>query len=103
MAQPRGCLGLAFGTVRGFALARHDLQGHVEAGVLVAGEPHRAGCAAPERPQRAVAIEDELPGREYGKSGGHVFVGLAAAGETPSAAFPAEAVVTVARIELPTA
>ncbi len=64
--KARGRLGLALGSIPGLSLARNDLEGDVEAGPLVAGKPDRAGCAAAERPQRAVAVEDELPVRECG-------------------------------------
>ena len=43
----------------GLALARDDLESDVEAVLLVAREPDRARAAAPERPHRAVAAEEE--------------------------------------------
>ena len=60
MAQARGGLGLPLGSGRRLPLPRHDLEGHVEPVLLVAGKPDRAGTAAPQRPQRPVAAEDEL-------------------------------------------
>ena len=70
--EPRGGLGLALGAVCGLPLPGDDLEGDVEAVSLVAGEPDRAGAAAAERAQRAVAVEDELPARERMSGGGHV-------------------------------
>ena len=57
-------LGLALGPRRRLALARDDLERDVEARALVAGEPDRARAAAAERPQRPVAVEDELDAGE---------------------------------------
>jgi hypothetical protein len=71
VAQARRGLHLAGGPCRALALARDDLQCDVEPGLLVAGEPDRAGAAPTERPERPVAVEDE---RAIGKgegSGGH--------------------------------
>ena len=73
VAQPRRRLGLALGAVGGLALARDDLERDVEARLLVAREPDRAGAAAAEWPQWAVAVEDELPAWERMCSGGHDF------------------------------
>ena len=100
VAEPRGGLRLALGPVRGLALARDDLERDVETGLLVAREPDRAGRSGAERAKRAVPVENELPRGEYGQCGRHVLVGLAASGENP---FPADAMVTVARIDPPTA
>src|SRR5207245_3401485 len=58
--QPRRDLRLALGPLAGLPVPRDDLQGDVEAVPLVAREPDRARAAAPERPQRAVAVENEL-------------------------------------------
>ena len=58
--QPCRRLGFARGARRALALARDDLERHVEPGALVAREPDGAGAAAAERAQRPVAIEDEL-------------------------------------------
>ena len=44
-----------------------DLQRDVEARLLVAREPDRAGAAAAERPQRPVAAEDELALEDGGR------------------------------------
>ena len=66
VAEPRGSLRLALGPVRRLALARDDLQGDVETGLLVAREPDRAGGSGAERAKRAVPVENELPRREYG-------------------------------------
>ena len=60
MTEARGRLGLSLGSGRRLPLPRHDLQGHVEPVLLVAGEPDRAGTAAPQRPQRPVAAENEV-------------------------------------------
>ena len=60
MTQARGRLGLPLGSGRRLPLPRHDLQGHVEPVLLVAGEPDRAGAAAPQWPQRPVAAENEV-------------------------------------------
>src|SRR5207302_8225690 len=56
--QPRRDLCFALGPLAGLPVTRDDLQGDVEAGSLVAGEPDGARAAAPERPQRPVAVED---------------------------------------------
>ena len=76
VAQARRGLHLACRACRALALPRDDLQRDVEPGLLVAGEPDRAGAAATERPERPVAVEDE---RAVGKgegSGGHRFQSL---------------------------
>ena len=72
--EPGGRLGLAFGAVRGLALAGDDLQRDVESVPLVPREPDRAGTAAAKRAERAVAVEDELPAWERMSSSGHDFV-----------------------------
>ena len=71
MAQLRRGLGLALGPHGRLALARDDLQRDVEAGPLVTGEPDRARAAAAERPQRPVAVEDELDAGELWGSLSH--------------------------------
>ena len=60
VAQPRGGLHLSRRTRRALALARDDLEGDLEPGALVAGEPDGAGAAASERSEGPVAVEDEL-------------------------------------------
>jgi hypothetical protein len=62
--QPGRRLRLALGAMPGLPFAWDDLQRHVEAGLLVAREPDRARCAAAQRPQRAIPVEDELRRRE---------------------------------------
>ena len=70
VAQARSCKRLALGSRRGLALARDDLQRDVEAVALVAGEPDRARAAAAERPERPVAVDDELAcGERQGRLG----------------------------------
>ena len=64
MAQRRRGLGLSLGPRRGLALARDHLERDVEPRPLVAGEPDRARSAATKRPQRAIAVEDELDAGE---------------------------------------
>ena len=64
VAEPRGRLRLALRARSRLALARDDLERDLEAGPLVAGEPDRARAAAAERPERPVAVEDELPVRQ---------------------------------------
>ena len=64
VAQPRGGFHLALGARSALALAGDDLEGDVEAGPLVPRQPDRARAAAAERPQRAVAVEDELSLRQ---------------------------------------
>ena len=100
--EPRGRLGLAFGAVRGLALTRDDLERDVEPVPLVAREPDRAGTAAAERAQRAVAVEDELPAWERMSSGGHDFsrVGRRESESCRShCAVTTEALVTVASFD----
>ena len=60
MTEARGRLGFPLCSGRRLPLPRHDLQGHVEPVLLVAGEPDRAGTAAPQGPQRPVAAENEV-------------------------------------------
>ena len=96
--QARRRLGLALRAVGGLALARDDLQRHVETRLLVAREPDRAGAAAAERPQRAVAVEDELPARERMCSGRHGFSWFGRGGTESFRASTAEPTVTVAPI-----
>jgi hypothetical protein len=60
MAQTGRGLGLALRSGCRLPLAGHDLECDVEAVLLVPGKPDGAGTAAPERPQRAIAPEDEL-------------------------------------------
>ena len=52
---------------RALALARHDLERHLEPGALVAREPDGSGAAPAERAERPVAVEDE---RAVGKGEG---------------------------------
>ena len=59
MAQPGGRLDLPLGAAAGLALARHDLERDVAAGLLVPGEPDGTRAAAAQRPQRPVATEHE--------------------------------------------
>ncbi len=59
VAQARRGLHLACGARRALALAGDDLQRDVEAGPLVAREPHRARAPATERLQGSIAVEDE--------------------------------------------
>ena len=84
MAQLRRSLGLALGPHRGLALARDDLQRDVEPGPLVAGEPDRARAAAAERPQRPVAVEDELDAGERWGGLSHALRRLATRSDCPS-------------------
>ena len=63
VAQARRRRGLALRAGGCLALARDDLESDIEAVLLVADEPDRAGTAAAERPERAVPAEDELRGR----------------------------------------
>ena len=70
--EPRGRFRLTLCAVCRLSLAWDDLERHVEPVALVAREPDRAGAAAAERAQRAVAVEHELPARERLSSGGHV-------------------------------
>src|SRR5207253_9135746 len=58
--QPRRRLGLPLGPGTRFPLASDDLQGDVEAVLLVAGQPDGTGSTAAERAERAVPPEDEL-------------------------------------------
>ena len=60
VAQAGGRLGLALGTGGRLPLPGHDLEGDVEAVLLVPGKPDGPRTSAPQRPQRAVAPEDEL-------------------------------------------
>jgi hypothetical protein len=60
VAQAGGGLRLPLGARCRVALARDDLESDVEPVLLVSGKPDGAGTSAPERPQRAVAPEDEL-------------------------------------------
>ncbi len=60
MAQTGRSLGLALGAGCRLPLTGDDLERDVEPVLLVPGKPDGAGTAAPERPQRAVAPEDEL-------------------------------------------
>ena len=86
VAQARGRLRLAGGARRTLSLAGDDLERDVEAGLLVPGEPHRAGAAATERPERAIAVEDELSLREGDRRRRHGSASFAAARGTSSAA-----------------
>jgi len=88
VSKPRSGLGLALGPQRRLSLARDDLERDVEPRPLVAGEPDGARAAAPERPQRPVAVEDELPVRECGQRGRHRVSALAVAARTPATASP---------------
>ena len=60
VSQGCGRAGLALGAVARLAFARDDLQRDVEAGSLVAREPHVAHAARAERPERAVPAEKEV-------------------------------------------
>jgi hypothetical protein len=64
MTEPRGGGGLSLGPGGRLPLAGDDLERHLDAGRLVAGEPDRAVAAASERLQRAVPAEDELVRRD---------------------------------------
>src|SRR5204862_1200970 len=64
MPQSGGRGGLTLGAQCRLAFARHDLECHLDAGRLVAGEPYRAAAAAAERLQRAVAAENKLARRD---------------------------------------
>jgi hypothetical protein len=74
---------LALGSSGGLPFAGNDLEGDLETSPLVAGEPDRPGGSAPERPQRPIAVEDELARsrREGGTS--HPTRRLAAAPDFP--------------------
>src|SRR5262249_21680550 len=82
-----GCgLGLA-GSARGaLSLPRHDLEGDVEAGALVACQPHGAGTAASEWPERSVPVEDELSLLKDARGRRHDPASFVAAREGPSRA-----------------
>jgi len=57
----RGCgARLALGAMTGLPLAWDDLQGDVEAALLVARQPHMAHPARAERANRAIPAEEEL-------------------------------------------
>ena len=60
VAQTGRRLGLTLGTGRRLPLPGHDLEGHVQAVLLVPRKPDRARPSAPQRPQRPVPPEDEL-------------------------------------------
>jgi hypothetical protein len=60
VAETGSGLGLALGAGRRLPLPRHDLEGDVEAVLLVAREPDGTGTPAPERPQGPVPPEDKL-------------------------------------------
>jgi len=60
VAQAGGGLRLTLGAGCRLPLPGHDLEGDVEPVLLVPGKPNGAGTSTPERPQRAVAPEDEL-------------------------------------------
>src|SRR6185437_14259396 len=62
---------LALGARGGLPFAGDDLQRDVEARLLVAGEPHRARAAAPERAEGPVAIQNEPVAFERERSVGH--------------------------------
>ena len=94
--QARCRLGLALRAVCGLALSRDDLQRDVETRLFVACEPDRAGASAAERPQRAVAVEDELPARERMCSSRHGFSWFGRRGTESFRASTAEPTVTVA-------
>ena len=84
VAQPGGGLGLALGARGGLPLARDDLQRDIEACLLVAGEPDRAGAATAERLEGPVAAEHEL-GEGEGLGGlSHALERLATAPDCPS-------------------
>jgi hypothetical protein len=59
MAQAGRCGRLALGAGGGLALSGDDLEGDVEARLLVACEPDRSRAAAAEGTERAVPVEDE--------------------------------------------
>ena len=59
VTQPRGGLHLPARARGALALARDDLERHLEARPLVVGQPDRAGAAPAERLQGPVAVEDE--------------------------------------------
>ena len=71
VAQARRRLHLACRACRALALPRDDLQRDVEPGLLVAGEPDRAGAAPTDRPERPIAVEDECAIGKGEGSGGH--------------------------------
>ena len=71
VAQARRGLHLACRACRALALPRNDLQRDVEPGLLVAGEPDRAGAAPTDRPERPIAVEDECAIGKGEGSGGH--------------------------------
>ena len=60
MAEARSRRGLSLGAGGRFPLPRHDLERHLDAGRLVAGEPNRAVAAAAERLQGTVPAENEF-------------------------------------------
>ena len=60
MAERGGGAGLALGAVAALALAGDDLQGDVEAALLVAGEPDMAHSARAEGADRPVPAQEEL-------------------------------------------
>ena len=60
VAERGGCAGLTLGPVAALALAGDDLQGDVEAALLVAGEPDMAHPARAEGANRPVPAQEEL-------------------------------------------
>ena len=60
VAQAGGSLGLALGPGGRLPFPGDDLERHLHAVLLVPGEPDGAGAPASERPQGAVAAEDEV-------------------------------------------
>jgi hypothetical protein len=84
MPQSRRGLRLALRAMCGLPLARDDLERHVEPVLLVAREPDGAGAAAAERPERAIAVEDELPAWKRMRGNGHDHPALAAARAIPA-------------------
>ncbi len=71
MPELRGGGGLALRARGGLALAGDDLQGDVEARLLVTGEPDRPRAAAPERSKGPVSVENEPVAFERERSVGH--------------------------------
>ena len=77
MPEMRGRRRLALGARRGLSLPGDDLEGDLEPRSLVAREPDRARPAAAQRPQRPVAVEDEIGGGERGGGLSHALRRLA--------------------------
>ncbi len=84
VAQPRRSLHLACRARGALALARHDLERHLETGALVAREPDGARAASPEWAQGAIPVENEVSFRKGVGGTRHVCRLFAAGNGLPS-------------------